>query len=708
MPSPHAGFAAVTVISETTLNQCLDTYLNTFLDGLNTRIQQVVPAVVSGSSLSFDIKATGVILSLRATLKKNAFGLITFTARFYSLTQVDVMRTGIATALNTYNPEVMIDATLTTGLLSNIHGNQYQFGVDLTNCTVNSINATFLSQGGLPTAYRSAVINTLQSPYTRNQITNALRSAARNPALTPGMVPASFDYHMEKPYQKGEDWFKAHIAASRVVYWPLDGALAVAVDYPGYTNGIVHDLHDFRSRGYQPSDIASATNLDFLQAFLNKEVLPQMHNAFVKGNVRINKVKRLEFKTQDFVNGTVHFIQAEFEISYWTEDILHFAVANTTEVSGITVTINVVPHLAGDKFYLLTRIVEVDLPVWIDIVTMGLSLILPPLSFFVPSMISSALKNAAADVSHQLNGEPSLNGLKASFSEPLPGTNGPLYDFTPTFLMMNCRPEERFAMFGANLRPEPIDLEFSFEDGMITLDLRIDRHEVVHYGGLPLKMTAELRVSGVVQKNDPTLRVRFETYLNDNLVPMYTRDLRSSGSVLSTVGGASVDPYKLEIDTIKMVSPKKTDQEVRITCRLYRAYGGQTHDVYNGTVYISSPDPRPDSVKPYVQWAHRVKYWNGFRMRKVVRRSKIHRAPGKGGCRFSNQYLLPGMNSEKFVSLRRFTGLPFDDRFIEANRKLVCPYCFFGGPDKQGIDPFPTTVELSGTLRKVFKKKKPH
>jgi hypothetical protein len=511
---------------------------------------------------------------------------------------------------------------------------------------------------------------------------------------------------MKKPYQQHETWFDASIVPSRVIYWPLDGALAVAVDFLNYTFGTVHDLHDFRSRGYQQSDITAVTNLDFLQAFLNKEVLPQMHNAFVKGNVRINKVKRLEFKTEDLVNGTVHFIQAEFEISYWTEDILHFAVANTTEISGINVTMNAVPRLAGDTFQILVRIVDVDLPVWIDIATLGLSLILPPLSFFVPSMISSALKNAMADVSHKLNGEPSLNGLKASFSEPLPETDGPLYDFTPTFLMLNCRPGERFAMSGANLRPEPIEMEFSFENRKIAVDPKIDRHEVVHYGSLPLTMTAELLVPGAVQKKDPTLRVRFETYLNGNPVPMYTRDLRSSGSVLSTVGGAVVDPYKLEIDTIKIVSPKKTDQEVRITCRLYRTYGGQTTDLYNGTVYISSPDPRPDSVKPYVQWAHRVKYWNGYRIRKVVRRSKIHRAPGKGGCRFSNQYILPGMNSAKFVSLRRFTGLPFEDRFIEANRHLVCPYCFFGGPDKHGLDPFPTTVELSGTLRKVFKKKK--
>jgi hypothetical protein len=706
MPSPHAGFAVVTIISEDTINQCLDTYLNTFLDGLNAPIQTTIPAVVAGSSLNFRINANAVIFSIRAKLKKNAYGLVSFTARFYTLTQVDVMRTGMPTPLATYNPEMMIDVELITGLLPIVQGDQYHLAVDLPNTTVNSISASFLSSGGIPTPYRSFIINALQSPTTRNQLTSALRRAGTLLGSPPGGV-AFYDHTVEKPFQK-EQWFSAHIAASRVIYFQLEGALLVAIDYPGYTNGVISDLHDFRSRGYKQSDITAVTNLDFVQGFLNDKVLPQMHDAFVKGNVRINKVKRLEFKTGDLVGGTVHFAQAEFEISFWTQDVLHYAVAGTTEVSGIGVTMNAVPHLYGDRIQILVRVVDVDLPFWLDVTILGLSLFLPPLSFFVPSMVSLLLKRAVAEVGHKLNGDSSLNGLKVSHSEKLPGTNGPIYNYTPTFLMLNCRPGERFSMAGINLRPDPIEMQFRFEDKKITVDPKIDRQEYLHFGSLPLRMTAELFVPGAVQKTDPTLRVRFETYLNGNLVPMYTRDLRSRGSVLSTVGGASVDPYKLEIDTIKMVSPKKTDQEVRITCRLYRSYGGQTHDVYNGSVYISSPDPRPDSVKPYVQWAHRVKYWNGYRMRQVVRRSKIHRAPGKGGCRFSNQYILPGMNSAKFVSLRKFTGLPFDERFIEANRKLVCPYCFFGGPDKHGIDPFPTKVELSGTLRKVFKKKKQH
>ena len=92
---------------------------------------------------------------------------------------------------------------------------------------------------------------------------------------------------------------------------------------------------------------------------------------------------------------------------------------------------------------------------------------------------------------------------------------------------------------------------------------------------------------------------------------------------------------------------------------------------------------------------------NGYRQRKVVRRSKIHRAPGKGGCRFSDQYLdLPGQPG-KFVSLRRFTGLPFEMNDIEAHRDKVCPYCFFGGPDKHATALFLNKYDLTGAVRKL-------
>ena len=188
-------------------------------------------------------------------------------------------------------------------------------------------------------------------------------------------------------------------------------------------------------------------------------------------------------------------------------------------------------------------------------------------------------------------------------------------------------------------------------------------------------------------------------------MPGLTRDLRLFGLQASQVPGrAPPEPLVLVIDTKTIVSPTKTDPEVRISARLYRSMGGATDDLHNGTIDVVSVDPRPDGVKPYVQWAHKTVYYNNHRKVLVARRSKIHKVPGKGGCRFSNQYLLPSMRSPfVFISLRRFTGLPFDLIDIEAHRNQVCPYCFFGGPDKHPGTSITSKVDQTGVIGKLVK-----
>lgn len=136
--------------------------------------------------------------------------------------------------------------------------------------------------------------------------------------------------------------------------------------------------------------------------------------------------------------------------------------------------------------------------------------------------------------------------------------------------------------------------------------------------------------------------------------------------------------------------------------RLYRKLGARTDDIFNNHVMVSSIDPRPDSVKPFVQWSHNVKYWDGYKKVLKARQSKIHRVPGKGGCKFSNQYLVPSMYCKwKFRSLRFITDLPFEMRNIEVNRWRICPYCFFGGPDKHARTPIQSTMDLTGVAGKL-------
>lgn len=699
MPTPHAGFATVSVLSESLMNRCLETYVNTFLNGLISKIRRTVPTVVSGTPLVFDISANAALLSARARLRKNAQGSIFLIFRFYAVAQVDVLLPNSSTPVAHYEPEIAIDVDITAGLIAQVINDQFLFGVNLAQSYTNSITVTLLSQGSLPNAYRSNLINALQSPATRATLDATIHSIAQhNLIATTGTVPAFYDFTMLKPVQPGEIWASARIAAGRLLYWPLDGALAVAIDVPGYTNGYVHDLHDFRGN----SDIASATNLDFIQAFLARVVLPQMRDAFLKSNIRIDRVRRFDFQSRQFVNGTANYIEVEFDCSYWTHDFLHFFVAGTTKVSNVIVTMQAAPYLVGDNILVKVGKIEADLPAWLDTLLFVISLILPPVTLFIPAMLQGIIHNALVDVSNKLNGQASQNGLLIREDFTLPKTSSPQYRFTPDSYRMDCTPAQRYAKITGSIQSlSKPELRVLFEDQSITVRTDVGRYEIRRNGGLPVKMIVRMFIPrGIVQTKDPTLRIRFETYFNGNPVPQYTRDVRyyePFGSVF--FGGGA--PNELDIDTINIVRPNKLDQEIRITCRLYRSLGGVTEDLYNGSVYIMSVDPRPDEVKPYVQWSHWVKYWNGYERVSTVRHSKIHKAPGKGGCRFSNQYLRYP-NTRKFVSLRRFTGLPFEILDLEANRDKVCPYCFFGGPDKH-YGPFKSEYDLTGVVGKLFK-----
>ena len=701
MSLPHAGFAAVSVVSEALVNQTLATYLNTFAAGRRALIRRTVPGVVSGTSLVFQIVADAALLSVRARLIRSAHSRLFLTFRFYAETQVQVFPAGSPIAIGTYVPEIAFDVEVEAALVAQVQGDHFQFGVDLPGSYVDGLKVVFLAGGGLPSVYLSDVVNALQSQDTRNALVAMLHNIPPNQLLaTPAMLPTFYDFTVMKPLQPAEVWASARVAVSRIVHLTFNGAIVVGIDVLGFTNGSVHD---FRADILLDSDIASFTNLDFIQTFLANNVLPQMQNAFLQNNFRIDRINRFEFLTKVVSNGTAQFIELDFDCSFWTHDFLHFVIAGTTKISGTEVTMQAAPYLYHEEVHMQIGRIEADLPDWVDAIIFGFSLILPPITLFLPAIVQGALTNALADATAKLNGKAAKEGLSLRNDFVLPGTLGPVYRFSPDEFWLNTIPTERVARLRGKLRPL-YPPEFRIQMDGLTSAVRTDilRYEIGRNGGLPLTILAYLSVpTGLVQKMDPTVRISFDTYLNGNRVPSLSFDSRYFKTV-PDIGGRTTNNV-LDINTITIVNPTKLDQEVRVTCRLYRLLGGVTQDFYNGTAYILSVDPRPDDVKPYVQWAHQVRYWNGYKKTMAVRRSKIHKAPGKGGCRFSNQYLLYPQNTWKFVSRRRFTGLPFEMKDIEANRDKVCPYCFFGGPDKHPAGPFRATVDLTGTVGKLFK-----
>ena len=222
--------------------------------------------MVFGSSLRFRVSADAALTSVRAHLKTNAQGTITLTFRFCAVAQLDVLTPWSPTVLATYNPEIAIDARVSASLVSKLQGEQFQFSVNMAGTLIDAITVAMLTTDVHP-EYQSDFIKTIESPDTRVVLNAVLRQiAAHQLTATPATVPAAYHYSSMKPVQPNEPWFDAHINVGSS--FGVRSTRPCRRDHvPGYTNGAIHDLHDFRGLApYTPVDLASATNLDFIKA----------------------------------------------------------------------------------------------------------------------------------------------------------------------------------------------------------------------------------------------------------------------------------------------------------------------------------------------------------------------------------------------------------------------------------------------------------
>ena len=101
-----------------------------------------------------------------------------------------------------------------------------------------------------------------------------------------------------------------------------------------------------------------------------------------------------------------------------------------------------------------------------------------------------------------------------------------------------------------------------------------------------------------------------------------------------------------------------------------------------------------DRHHSYVMWRHTVNFSNwGTNHEHWVhkRRSRIHRTAISARCRVVKRFalkLLPQFKPNDPENYVTYTDeLPFGWDDLNNNRRPLCEYCFFGGPDK--LIPFP-------------------
>lgn len=213
-----------------------------------------------------------------------------------------------------------------------------------------------------------------------------------------------------------------------------------------------------------------------------------------------------------------------------------------------------------------------------------------------------------------------------------------------------------------------------------------------------LRLRASLRYTA--HPADPSLRISWTVRATKN------------NEIIFTASGPT-QTYLSTTVPLPIVLPVILDNSSLVTeCRIFRELGRYTTDISNDIVTSKIIDPL-DRSHPFVKWGHYVLIAN---VRKEVdgshtlyggvlkrRRSCIHRTDFPGRCTMVSKYSIhpPRIFIKHVIGDRSKAGerfltyldrLPFSRSQMSRNRKVLCGYCFFGGPNN--IVPFPMEDDL--------------
>jgi len=166
-------------------------------------------------------------------------------------------------------------------------------------------------------------------------------------------------------------------------------------------------------------------------------------------------------------------------------------------------------------------------------------------------------------------------------------------------------------------------------------------------------------------EGDPFLRVRWTIVNLDSGTTLLNDDAAAGGRLSLQFTPSSIGPGVTRF---------------AVVCRVYRALGPFMTELLNQTIRLTVGPPLANGV--FVKWTYQVKnpqfkfddvanQWRTTGDRTIQRWSKIHRVDKP--CKNANH------RSRFTPTVEFFDDLPFPVADIAANRKRLCPYCFFGG-----------------------------
>jgi hypothetical protein len=318
--------------------------------------------------------------------------------------------------------------------------------------------------------------------------------------------------------------------------------------------------------------------------------------------------------------------------------------------------------------------VHVDQPGWvtaIEVVIGVVGVLLAPFTYGVSfivmvflEIVASALVGNLLSGAEQQGGSgvlDAVSGFKGVASFALPGTTTPTLTISPNDIVTTSNALNGW--FDLAVADTGASLTIKGTSGDTWPATNIAPIVVVFDPG-----------DALYNPHDPKVRIKWRIYANQVGILIYDSDVEIA---------SSPDPKQVPIDHASNALLQYT--KFIVQCRVYRPWDSWTQELFYKELVVKISD-RLDRTHPYVHWNHVVHY-QGYSAKEgepdrqalgwqtVERKSHLHYTDPKKRCRFADGF-------SAGIELSYLDELPFPIGLADQHRNLVCPYCFFGGPDK--------------------------
>ena len=675
----HAGFAAAATITGKTIN---DVALSVVRDRVGPMFFPMPQTIGVGP---LQVSFAGIVRMLAPTIElhANPGNLVRVHVGFESTFRAQVTGQPVQTWSARFTGAVDL------GLITSIVTNQVVLGVDTAQVTLQPLAVTVLQGPALP----PPILAALQSPALAAAATAFVRTL---PPLTisPPMLRTQITHTQPADFKDSGfsvfNWFTINLSANRIAVRVLEGAISIGVDFAGFTSGdptALVDLTRVAGRGAMyvqtltpqsnPSDtpileprtkpaggsIAIAINNEFLAAVVARQISPQIAGTPISKDVRLERIDLSYARFEKPLRGNEDGLRLGFRVSARGVGVdgCFYIQPYVRTFDGPT------SFIGADSWHLFVAKAEVDLPWWVNVGVVVLSLFfsaaMPALSpiFMVGAiaLIDGVIPGLQGNVENQaargLSSSANALGFPTPWNGPLPGLSKPRWmghirciSFTSESLDMAV-----FTAIDWSERAEPPvgvispTTAYAVQRAPIPLRLKLrDDHERL---GPNLTLTWQVLRSDTSQVVATAIKSYWDPAGNGPDLPHSSRDLYTAGQFI-------------------------------VRCTVSASLGNQTGDLWTGQQTLTIEDTL-DRRRKFIQWGpdwvHFENAGTNHEWWSHLRTSRIHRTAIGARCR-----AVRGLWNDQ--AIRYLDALPFAWSALNDHRGPLCEYCFFGGPDKRG------------------------